>query len=132
MGKFLCSNLLEMCVTSLKWNVQDIFVLDLVKCLPLRNLFLGKFPYNDQKPFEPIFRSNYHVSNFFWNLYLNLICIVKKIDVDVMMANCGVIVVFLIYGQFGAIWKLDSRCLVCNTYIFINCNFLLYKMWKQN
>ena len=30
---------------------------------------------------------------------------VKKIDDDVMSANCDVIMIFLIYGQFGAIRK---------------------------
>ena len=49
-----------------------------------------------------------------------------------MLANCDVIVIFLIYGQFGAIGKPDSRCIVCKTYIFINSNFLSYKNWKQN
>ena len=33
----------------------------------------------------------------------------KKFDDEVMLANCDVIVNFPIYGQFGAIWKLDSR-----------------------
>ena len=37
---------------------------------------------------------------------------VKKIDGDIMSANCEVIVVFPIYGQFGAIWKTDSGCMV--------------------
>ena len=32
----------------------------------------------------------------------------KKFDDDVMSANCSVIVIFPIYGQFGAIWKLNS------------------------
>ena len=35
----------------------------------------------------------------------------KKFDDDVMSENCDVIVIFPIYGQFGAIWKLDSGCL---------------------
>ena len=29
----------------------------------------------------------------------------KNVDVDVMSANCCVIVIFPIYGQLGAIWK---------------------------
>ena len=29
----------------------------------------------------------------------------KKFDDDVILANWDVIVIFLIYGQFGAIWK---------------------------
>ena len=44
-----------------------------------------------------------------------------------MSANCDVIVIFPIYGQFGAIPKPDSRLMVCKTYIFINSNFLSYK-----
>ena len=33
----------------------------------------------------------------------------QKIDDDLMSANCNVIVIFPIYGQFGAIRKLDSE-----------------------
>ena len=51
----------------------------------------------------------------------------KKIDDDVMSENCDVIVIFPIYGQFGAIWKPDSRRVVCKTYIFINGSLLFYK-----
>ena len=47
-----------------------------------------------------------------------------------MSANCNVIVIFPIYGQFGAIRKPDSRPIVCKTYIFINNNLLSYKNWK--
>ena len=47
-------------------------------------------------------------------------------------ANCYVIVVFLIYSQFGAIRKPGYRRIVCKTYIFINSNLLSYKNWKQN
>ena len=36
----------------------------------------------------------------------------KKYDDGVMLANCDVIVIFLIYGQFGAIWKPDSGRIV--------------------
>ena len=32
----------------------------------------------------------------------------KKIDVDVMSENCDVIVIFRIFGQFGAVRRLDS------------------------
>ena len=38
---------------------------------------------------------------------------------DFMSANCGVIVTFLIYGRFGAIWKLEFGRIVCKPYIFI-------------
>ena len=34
---------------------------------------------------------------------------------------------FSIYGQFGAIRKVDSGGIVCKTYIFINSNPLSYK-----
>ena len=56
----------------------------------------------------------------------------SKNDDHVMLANCDVIVTFPIYGQFGAVWKPDSRHLVCKTYIFINSNLLSYKKLKQN
>ena len=48
----------------------------------------------------------------------------KKIDDDVMSVNCDVIVIFPIYGQFGAIGKPDSGGIVCKIYIFINSNLL--------
>ena len=48
-----------------------------------------------------------------------------------MSASCDVIVIFPIYGQFGAIQKLDSGRIVCKTYIFIESNLLSYKNWKQ-
>ena len=49
-----------------------------------------------------------------------------------MSVNCHVIIIFLLYGQFGAIQKRDSRCIACKTYIFIESNLLSYKNWKQN
>ena len=42
----------------------------------------------------------------------------KKIDDDFILANCDVIVILRIYGQFGVIWKPDSRCIVCKTWHF--------------
>ena len=48
----------------------------------------------------------------------------KKINDDIMSENCKVIVIFLIYGQFGAVWKPDSKRIVCKSYIFINRTFL--------
>ena len=55
----------------------------------------------------------------------------KKFDDDVMSANCNVILIFQIYGQFGAIQNLDSGRIVCNTYIFIKSNLLSYTNLKQ-
>ena len=48
----------------------------------------------------------------------------KKFDSDVMLENCDIIVIFPIYGQVGAIQKLDSKRIVCKTYIFIKSNLL--------
>ena len=57
---------------------------------------------------------------------------VKTFDGDVMLVNYNVIIIFVIYSQFGAIRKPDSRLMVCKTYIFIKSNLLSYKTWKQN
>ena len=46
----------------------------------------------------------------------------KKIDNDVMSANCDIIVIFSIYGQSRAIQKPDSRGTVCKSFIFIDNN----------
>ena len=51
----------------------------------------------------------------------------KKIDEDVMSENCGVIVIFTVYGQFGGIQKPDSGGIVCKTYDFIITNLLSSK-----
>ena len=51
----------------------------------------------------------------------------KKVEDDVMSNNCNVIVIFLIYDQFGAIRKPNSGSIVCKTYIFINNNILCFK-----
>ena len=44
-----------------------------------------------------------------------------------MSVNYDIIVIFPIYGQFGAIQKPDVRHTVCKTYIFINSKILSYK-----
>ena len=56
----------------------------------------------------------------------------KRFDDDVMSTSCGVIVIFPIYGQFGAIRKPDSGRLVCKTYSFINSNLLSNKNRQPN
>ena len=48
-----------------------------------------------------------------------------------MLADCDVIVIFLIYDQFGAFWKPDSGGIICKNCIFINSNFLSYKNGKR-
>ena len=57
---------------------------------------------------------------------------VKKFDDDVMPVSCEVIAIFSIYGQFEAIRKPDSGCIVCKIYIFIKSSLLSYKNWKEN
>ena len=47
-----------------------------------------------------------------------------------MLENCDAIAIFPIYGQFGAIRKLDSGRIVCKTYVFIRGKLLSYKKWK--
>ena len=37
----------------------------------------------------------------------------EKFNDDVMSESCDLIVIFPIYGQFGAIWKLDSLAKTC-------------------
>ena len=39
----------------------------------------------------------------------------KKFSDDVMPENCDVIAIFLIYNQFGATWKPDSRHIAYKT-----------------
>ena len=51
----------------------------------------------------------------------------KKFDDDVMSVNCDVMVIFPIYGQFGAIRKLNSGLIVS-----INSNLFPCKNKKQN
>ena len=51
----------------------------------------------------------------------------KKIDVEVMLRNCDTIDILLIFGQFDAVWRPNSRHRVCKSYVFSNSNLLLYK-----
>ena len=51
----------------------------------------------------------------------------KNVDEEVISTNCDFIVIFPIYGQFGAIRKLDSGRIVCKAYFFIASNLLFYK-----
>ena len=51
----------------------------------------------------------------------------KKINDDVLLENCDAIIIFLIYGLFGAIRKPDSGYIVYKTYISIISNLLSYK-----
>ena len=51
----------------------------------------------------------------------------KFFDDEIMPENCDVIVIFPIYGLFGAIRKLDSGRIICKTFIFINSNLSSYK-----
>ena len=51
----------------------------------------------------------------------------QKINNDIILANCHVIVIFLIYSQFETTRKPDSGHIVCKTYILTNRNLLSYK-----
>ena len=51
----------------------------------------------------------------------------KKFDVYIMSKNCDVIVVFRIFGQFGAVRRPDSVYRVCKSYVFSNSNLLSYR-----
>ena len=44
-----------------------------------------------------------------------------------MSTNFDAIVILRIYTQSGPILKLDFGRMVCNTYVFINSNFLSHK-----
>ena len=57
----------------------------------------------------------------------------KIFDDDVLSANCDVIVIFSIYGQFAAIQKPDSGHMIsiCKTYVFINSSHLCHKKLSQ-
>ena len=71
----LFNSLLELCVQSLKLIIYALFILKLVKSSPPRSLSLVKFlkswQLQHQIPFNKhIFWSNYHLSNFIWNLYI--------------------------------------------------------------
>ena len=79
---------------------------------------------------EPVtIRHETWISNWTWQEKHGQI---KKIDDDAMSASLWHTVIFSIYHQFGAIWKLDSRGMVFKTYISINNILLSYKNWKQN
>ena len=49
-----------------------------------------------------------------------------------MSANCDVIVILPIYGQFGAMRNPDSGRIIFKTYIFIKSYLSSCKNWKQN
>ena len=51
----------------------------------------------------------------------------KKFNDEVMTENYAIIAIFPIYGQFGAVRKLDSGHIFCKTYITINNNLLSCK-----
>ena len=44
-----------------------------------------------------------------------------------MLTNCDAIVIFLIYGQFGAIWKPDSDTLFAKLTLTLEVTFCLPK-----
>ena len=55
----------------------------------------------------------------------------KRFDADVMSENYDVIVIFQIFGQFGATRRPDSGHRVCKSYVFSNRN-LFFKNKTEN
>ena len=43
-----------------------------------------------------------------------------------------IVVIFWIFGQFGAVWRPDSDHRVCRSCVFSNSNLWSYKNWIQN
>ena len=56
----------------------------------------------------------------------------KNFDDNVLSGNCDVIVIFRIFGQFGAARRPDSGYKVWKSYVFSNSNLLSYKNGIQN
>ena len=51
----------------------------------------------------------------------------KKFDDDVIPESCDVIVIFTVYGQFGAIQKPDSGRIICKAFFSLIATFYLTK-----
>ena len=51
----------------------------------------------------------------------------EEIDDDIMLGKSNFIIIFPIYGQFGAISKTDSGRIVCKTYFSLIKTFDLTK-----
>ena len=51
----------------------------------------------------------------------------ENFDDDVMPGDCDVIIIFRIFGQFGAVRRPDSGHRVYKSYVFSNRNLLSYK-----
>ena len=51
----------------------------------------------------------------------------KNSDDDIMSENGDIILLFSIYGQFGALQNPNSGRRVCKTNVFINSNLLSYE-----
>ena len=52
----------------------------------------------------------------------------KKLDHDVKSENYDVIVIFRIFGQFGAVQRPDFGHSLCKSYAFSNSNLVLQKL----
>ena len=51
----------------------------------------------------------------------------KKFDDDVMSENCDVIVIFRIFGSFGAVWRPDTRHESAEVMFSVTVTFCLTK-----
>ena len=55
----------------------------------------------------------------------------KKIVDDSALVNYGVILIFPVYGWFGAFRNPDSGRMVFDSYILISSSLFSYKAWKR-
>ena len=73
----------------------------------------SRFSNGIEKKYDPVTRPEKHN--------------VKKIDGEVVLAKYDIVIIFPIYGLFGAIRNPDFGHMVYNSYIFINTNSPSYK-----
>ena len=133
-------------VTLAFWNIQKYIIRDIHATFGIPNS--SQFPYTGRNSDRGIsdfwmsgqcfVKENCYNSRISSNIDMKLeqvtlldkrnMATLRKLDNDMMSINRDVIVIFLIYGQFGAIWKLVSRHMICKSDIFINSSsfFLQY------
>ena len=91
---------------------------------------------------QSLIKENYHNSRTGYDIDMKLESVTKldkrnkatskKFDVTFISENCDIIVIFRIFGQFGAVRKSDSGHRVNRSYVSSNSNLLSYNNWKQN
>ena len=95
---------------------------------------MAQSPHIEQKSDSDV--SDFQISS---QSVINKICHNSRTSVDINLKlgletkidkrnRATLIVIFLIYSQFEAIRQQDSGCMICETYIFINSNFVLQQL----